>query len=109
MGFKNYFPCLFVFSTTLIFVLFALFFVSYYKFENQEITVQTKYGAVKGHQVNVLNKKVYEFLGIRYAKPPTGELRFKKPTSVQISSGVYDATKRGNICWQVNTVKVLFY
>ena len=105
MGFKNYFPCLFVFSTTLILVLFVLFFISYYKFGNQEITVHTNYGAVKGHQVIALNKTVYEFLGIRYAKPPTGELRFKKPTSVQSWSGVYDATKRGNICWQVNNTK----
>lgn len=36
-------------------------------------TVQTQYGPVIGH----LNENVYEFLGIPYASPPIGSLRWK--------------------------------
>lgn len=44
----------------------------------QELLVQTNYGKVQGrHRVSVEDNKYVSFQGIRYAKPPVGELRFK--------------------------------
>ena len=43
------------------------------------ITVQTKYGLVRGKIATTIveNREFYEFLGIPFAKPPNGNLRFK--------------------------------
>ena len=38
--------------------------------------------------------------GIRYAKPPVGELRFKRPEEFPAWSGEMDATKSGTSCPQ---------
>ena len=109
MRLKNYFPCFFVFLICFVITLFVLFFFSYYKFENEQNrinpVVRTKNGQIRGHQVNVLNKDVYEFVGIRYAQPPIGDLRFKKPVAVANWTDVYDATETRNICWQANSSK----
>jgi para-nitrobenzyl esterase len=44
---------------------------------------------------------VKEFLGIRYAQPVTGELRWKPPVPVKPSFAEQDATQFGNHCPQV--------
>lgn len=50
----------------------------YSQFKNQPV-IETKFGDVKG-QVEIFNdEEVMVFYGIRYAKPPLGELRFTKP------------------------------
>lgn len=44
----------------------------------EEITVKTESGLVKGFKIaSQYNYQYYNFLGIPYAKPPVGELRFK--------------------------------
>ena len=43
------------------------------------ITIETKNGLVQGKLTTALNKNVSIFLGIPYAEPPIGSLRFKKP------------------------------
>jgi carboxylesterase type B len=41
-------------------------------------TAQTNYGAVRGRRLVLADgKEINVFLGIPYAKPPIGELRFK--------------------------------
>lgn len=67
-----------------------------------EIVVTTKNGQIKGHQVFNSKQLVNEFIGIRYAKPPIGELRFKKPQPEGNWTGVYNATLRRNVCMQNN-------
>jgi carboxylesterase type B len=41
-------------------------------------------------------KDVYEFLGVPYAEPPTGKLRFSNPQPLSLWNGVRDAKEFGN-------------
>ena len=43
--------------------------------------------------------------GIRYAKAPVGELRFRKPVAAPGWTGVVDATEVGQMCPQANPLK----
>jgi len=49
---------------------------------------------------------VYEFKGIPYAAPPTGELRWRPPQPVAHWQDPLDATSFGNTCPQVTTLGV---
>lgn len=42
--------------------------------------VRTQSGDIKGLRLNVYGEKVNAFLGIPYASPPLGDLRFRKPS-----------------------------
>jgi len=60
-------------------------------------TVHTKEGRVIGSTVGAIN----EFLGIPYAKPPVGNLRWQPPRiHGRFSGGVLTADKFGNACIQ---------
>ena len=63
--------------------------------------VQTVSGAVVG-KIETLphGKSVHEYLGIPYAEPPVGELRFAAPKCVKPWSGIKHATKYGASCPQ---------
>ena len=54
-------------------------------------TVETSLGTVQGTE----RRGSHIFLGIRYAQPPVGDLRFRPPEPVQRWPGVYDATAFG--------------
>ncbi|MGO9020294.1 MAG: carboxylesterase/lipase family protein [Syntrophobacteraceae bacterium] len=62
-----------------------------------QIVVPTDKGLVAGLQTETMNK----FLGIPYAAPPTGELRWKPPQQAAPWHGLLDATKFANHCPQV--------
>jgi para-nitrobenzyl esterase len=64
--------------------------------------VETGQGAVEGLQV----KGITEFLGIPYAAPPVGELRWRPPVAAQPWKGVRLATHFGAACAQVTTLGV---
>ncbi|CAG2119250.1 unnamed protein product, partial [Medioppia subpectinata] len=56
---------------------------------------------VRGQTVRVLDASVDQFLGIPYAEPPIGALRFAKPVPIQRPrDGVIDGTKPGKSCPQ---------
>lgn len=56
-----------------------------------EHIVRTSSGAVRGY----LRDGMVEYLGIPYAQPPVGELRFKRARPVQPWPGVYNAEEYG--------------
>ena len=62
-------------------------------------TVRTPLGEVQGSE----REGVLRFAGIRYAKPPVGDLRFRPPVPVEPWSGVYDATSFGSSSLQADS------
>jgi para-nitrobenzyl esterase len=62
------------------------------------LTVKTEQGKVHGKTIN--NDKVRAFLGLPYAAPPTGDLRWKAPQPAAKWKGDRDATKYGAHCAQ---------
>ncbi len=62
-----------------------------------EVLVTIPLGTIKG----LMKDNHKEFLGIRYARPPIGELRYAEPHPVQSWDDVYDATKYAPIAPQV--------
>ena len=61
-----------------------------------QTTVNTQYGTIQGN----LNGSVHEFLGIPYAKPPVGSLRWKAPQDVSAWAGVLVTTTFAPECPQ---------
>ncbi|VDC07276.1 unnamed protein product [Peniophora sp. CBMAI 1063] len=47
-----------------------------------------------------LAEGVTSFLGVRYAAPPVGDLRFRAPRAPSHIQGVQNATQQPNQCWQ---------
>ncbi|GAB0094319.1 Carboxylic ester hydrolase [Sergentomyia squamirostris] len=71
------------------------------KGENDKVQVVTKLGEIEGVKLKSrLGEDFYAFRGVRYAKAPTGDLRFKPPIAVEPWTGVYDATSDGPQCPQ---------
>src|SRR5258707_11577773 len=61
--------------------------------------VRTANGLVKG----IVTSTTRQFLGIPYAAPPVGNLRWKAPQPPASWSKIRDATHFGGICTQVGT------
>ncbi|XP_018565472.1 esterase E4-like [Anoplophora glabripennis] len=69
--------------------------------------VTTPLGKIKGiFKMSRLGYPISVFRGIRYAKAPVNELRFKPPEPVDKWEGVYDATEDGPVCPQLTTESV---
>ncbi|XP_004774475.1 cholinesterase [Mustela lutreola] len=80
---------------------FLLFWVLIGKSHTEEdIIITTKNGKVRGINLPVLGGTVTAFLGIPYAQPPLGRLRFKKPQFLTKWSDTWNATKYANSCYQ---------
>jgi para-nitrobenzyl esterase len=62
------------------------------------VTVETVQGKAQGKQIN--HKKVNAFLGLPYAAPPVGALRWKAPEPPEKWVGVRDASHYGAHCYQ---------
>ncbi|XP_066184080.1 fatty acyl-CoA hydrolase precursor, medium chain-like isoform X2 [Sylvia atricapilla] len=63
---------------------------------------ETKYGRVRGYQfqVDTAERSVNVFLGLPFAKPPLGSLRFSEPQPPEPWEGVRDATSYPPMCLQ---------
>jgi para-nitrobenzyl esterase len=62
------------------------------------LTVRTDQGRVHGKFIN--GKQVRAFLGIPFAAPPVGDLRWRPPQEPGHWDGVRDATQNGHRCMQ---------
>uniref|UniRef100_A0A0K0FXB7 Acetylcholinesterase n=1 Tax=Strongyloides venezuelensis TaxID=75913 RepID=A0A0K0FXB7_STRVS len=64
--------------------------------------VKTKNGPVSGKTIELFNTKVTEYLGIPFAKPPIGDLRFKSPQPLDEPAWheTFNADKPANACLQ---------
>lgn len=63
--------------------------------------VSTALGKIKGSvMTSRLDRPFNSFRGIRYGKPPVGDLRFRSPVPVEAWSDVFDATADGPMCVQ---------
>ncbi|XP_059061377.1 juvenile hormone esterase-like [Achroia grisella] len=67
--------------------------------------VAVEQGKLKGAASKLLDgSEYYSFKGIPYAQPPIRDLRFKAPLPPKSWDGVYEATKHGPVCPQLNTI-----
>uniref|UniRef100_UPI00234BB406 carboxylesterase/lipase family protein n=3 Tax=Providencia TaxID=586 RepID=UPI00234BB406 len=65
------------------------------------IVVQLKDGAINGTTTKTKEGRLFhKFLGIPYAQPPIGKLRFKPPKPAEPWNGIKDATNPPPICVQ---------
>lgn len=62
--------------------------------------VQTKAGLVRGESHTIMDREITTFLGIPYAIPPVGSLRFLKPKPQPPWQGTYNATSEKPSCMQ---------
>ncbi len=70
------------------------------------LTVKTTQGKVHGKPIN--DGKVRAFLGIPYATPPVGDLRWRPPQPAAKWKGVRNATSYGARCMQVPFPDMIF-
>ncbi len=71
------------------------------------LTVKTQQGKVRGKFINA--KQVRAFLGIPYAAPPVGDLRWRPPEAPAKWKGVRDATQYGHRCMQGRLFKDMVF
>lgn len=64
--------------------------------------VHTTSGSVAGRRLHLEHGDVDAFLGIPYAMPPIGQLRFRKPLPVKPWNDVLNATTKPTACWQTD-------
>ncbi|XP_067319458.1 cholinesterase-like [Anolis sagrei] len=81
--------------------LFILFSLASIAVSKDDLVVNTSSGPVKGKTLTVGSGSVRAYLGIPYAEPPLGKLRFKKPLPHQPWSQIFEATDFGNACPQL--------
>ena len=65
--------------------------------------IDTKYGKIQGYE----RRGMLEFLGIPFAKPPVGELRFKRAVECDKWDDVFDAKEYGPKSLQLENDKVV--
>ena len=61
---------------------------------------------MNGYQVETLEKKIDSFLGIPFAQPPTGNLRFRPPQPLNYTFDEYNATDLPPSCYQTLLIPV---
>nr|XP_037278510.1 cholinesterase-like isoform X2 [Rhipicephalus microplus] len=70
-------------------------------FENERVIVKTKQGHVAGHRVTVDGHTIYRYIGVPFAEPPLGKLRFQRPQPLKPWKGVWNATNYSPSCMQM--------
>ncbi|WAR25317.1 SASB-like protein, partial [Mya arenaria] len=68
--------------------------------EQESIHVRTNYGTIQGYRKFYNGSSVNQFIGVPYAAPPVGDLRFRKPKPPQLWDEVYQADSFPPSCMQ---------
>ncbi|CAN7938467.1 unnamed protein product [Ixodes hexagonus] len=71
--------------------------------------VSTKSGPIRGVSLRTTTGQLRAFLGIPYAEPPVGDLRFKKPVPKRPWDYVYNATSLPKMCSQPSIQLTKFF
>jgi len=87
---------------------FCLIFIVFYIEANDEISITTKPKQFNGLKKTIEGKEIDYFLGIPYAEPPIGKLRFKRPKPI-VYDGPINSTKWPNVCYQNVDISSSFY
>lgn len=95
--------------TSLRTILFVLLFVWKTKSQLFNNDVQTTSGPVRGTRIFFEGSAVKQYLGIPYAKPPVGELRFKRPEPVERRRQTYAANMMPPACVQYTAYPFPWY
>ncbi|CAI9727860.1 cholinesterase 2-like [Octopus vulgaris] len=66
----------------------------------QDPIIDTTTGKINGSTISVQNFDLDVFLGIPFAKPPVGNLRFKRPEEIERWSGIKETKKYASSCEQ---------
>ncbi|CAG7704399.1 unnamed protein product, partial [Allacma fusca] len=76
----------------------------YFQFGSKEgKLVETKSGFVKGViSLSRDGREFYEWVGIPYANPPVGNLRFASPQPISPWNGILDSSRYGSRCPQID-------
>ncbi|XP_013408916.1 acetylcholinesterase isoform X2 [Lingula anatina] len=89
--------------TTLLYRLGALLFLLFSlspSITSGNRLIRTEKGTLRGTETVVNGKTIDMYLGIPFAEPPVGDLRFKHPTPNKPWTGILNATKHANTCMQ---------
>nr|XP_060615314.1 cholinesterase-like [Anolis sagrei ordinatus] len=81
---------------------FGLLFLSLISASEDDTVVVTNSGSIQGKRILAGPGPVTAYLGIPYAKPPLGKLRFQKPLPHPPWTHVLETTRFGNSCPQAN-------
>ncbi|XP_033221036.1 esterase SG1-like [Belonocnema kinseyi] len=94
-------------SARFVVALFMLNFVKTFSSNNDPL-VKIPQGLLKGTHLETRNgRKISVFLGIPYAKPPIGKLRFRSPVPAEKWKGLRLAHTEGNMCPQLKSKNLL--
>ncbi|PRD27715.1 UNVERIFIED_CONTAM: Acetylcholinesterase-1 [Trichonephila clavipes] len=88
------------FDVIFLFIYASILTMSVHSLSSSDILVNTPSGPVKGIIGFAESQPVQVFLGIPFAKPPIGDLRFKKPFPVQPWSRTLHANQQPPACIQ---------
>ncbi|XP_070539013.1 acetylcholinesterase-like isoform X2 [Ptychodera flava] len=85
-------------STTTISLWLAMLAITISAQSDYSYVVPTLYGKVLGTRRRALDMYTEEYMGIPYATPPVGDLRYKPSTPIEPWDGVYNASRYGRGC-----------
>lgn len=86
------------------FVYIWMFSALLYIVETKRVNIESGEVFGNNHSISIdqVSYNVYEYLGIPYAQPPTGDLRFRKPEKLRSMESPFKATQYGDICPQLS-------
>lgn len=86
-------------------VLLGLFAISAGNDSKSDLTIATTSGILQGKRETTLNKPLRLFLGVPYAQPPVGSLRFKPPVPILSEDIKIDASRFAPSCIQPHHIE----